>query len=52
MVVVERGVKVIYVEILGAIYGMLEALLLWYRKFSGNLEKDGFVFNDYDMCRV
>ena len=50
MVVVERGVKVIYVEMLRAICGMPKALLLWYRKFHGNLEKNSFVFNNCDPC--
>lgn len=31
-VVMERGVKVLYLNLLWAIYGMLEASLLWYRK--------------------
>ena len=30
-VVIEKGVKVLYVEIVRAIYGMLEAALMWYR---------------------
>ena len=50
MVVIERGVKVLYLEILRAIYGMLEASLLWYRKFRSDLEEIGFEFNVYDPC--
>ena len=50
MVVVERGVKVIYLDMLCAIYGMLEASLLWYKKFRGDLEKIRFKFNDYNTC--
>ena len=50
MVVIKKGVKVIYLEILRAIYGMLEALLLWYRKFRSDLETIGFEFNVYDPC--
>ena len=49
-VVIERGEKVLYLEILRAIYGMLEASLLWYRKFKKELEEIGFEFNDYDPC--
>ena len=29
-VVVEKGVKVLYLEIVRAIYSMLEAVLMWY----------------------
>ena len=49
-VVMERGKKVIYVEILRAIYGMLESALVWFRKFKGDLESIGFEFNPYDAC--
>ena len=50
LVVIERGVKVLYLHILRAIYGMIEASLLWYRKFRTDLEKIGFEFNVYDPC--
>ena len=33
-----------------AIYGMLVASLLWYRKFKNDLESEGFEFNSYDPC--
>ena len=49
-VVYERGVKVLYLVILKAIYGMLQAGLLWYRKFRSDLEGLGFHFNEYDPC--
>ena len=49
-VVFEDGEKVLYVQVLRAIYGMLVAALLWYKKFRGDLEKEGFVFNPYDPC--
>ena len=45
-----KWVKVVYVEILRAIYGMLEASLLWYRKFRADLEGIDFEFNAYDPC--
>ena len=32
-VVIGNGVKVLYLELLRPIYSMLEASLLWYRKF-------------------
>jgi hypothetical protein len=33
-----------------AIYGMLEAAILWYKKFGGELEQKGFKFDPYDPC--
>ena len=41
-VVFEKQRKVIYVQVLKAIYGMLQAALLWYNKFRQELEKEGF----------
>ena len=49
-VVYEKGRKVLYVQVLRAIYGMLTASLLWYLKFKKDLEQIGFKFNDYDPC--
>ena len=49
-VVYEHGKKVLYVEVLKALYGMLQSSLLWYAKFRADLEKEGFEFNAYDPC--
>ena len=49
-VVYENGIKVIYVEVLRAIYGMLHSALLFYKMFRADLEKEGFKFNPYDPC--
>ena len=49
-VVMERNKKVLYVVVLKAIYGMLEASLLWYHELSRKLKSIGFVFNPYDAC--
>jgi hypothetical protein len=49
-VVYKKRGKVLYIQVLRAIYGMLESALLWYRKFCGRLEKAGFKFNPYDPC--
>ena len=40
-IVFEKQRKVIYIKVLKAIYGMLQAALLWYNKFE---------FNPYDPC--
>ena len=49
-VVMERGKRVLYVRLLRALYGQLEAALLWYRKLCSDLEGIGFKFNPYDAC--
>ncbi|CAJ1948819.1 unnamed protein product [Cylindrotheca closterium] len=49
-VVIENGKQVIYVRVLQAIYGMLEASMLWYKKLRGDMEKHGFIFNPYNGC--
>jgi hypothetical protein len=49
-VVLENHKKVLYVEVLKAIYGMLEAALLWYKTFRKDLEDVGFIFNPYNPC--
>jgi hypothetical protein len=49
-VVLENRKKVLYIEVLKAIYGMLEAALLWYKTFRKDLENIGFIFNPYDPC--
>jgi hypothetical protein len=45
-----RRNKALYVQVMRAIYGMLEAARLWYKKFRGELEQKGFKFNPYDPC--
>jgi hypothetical protein len=46
----ENCKKVLYVEALKAIYGMLKAALLWYKTFRKDLKDIGFIFNLYDPC--
>ena len=49
-VTLENGKRVIYLNVLRAIYGMLVSALLWYKKFKKDLESIGFIFNPYDAC--
>jgi hypothetical protein len=49
-VVMENQKKAIYVEVLKAIYGMLEAALLWYTTFRKDLKDNGLIFNPYGLC--
>ena len=48
--VYENGVPVLYLEILRALYGMLESSMLFYKKLLRDLEKEGFEVNPYDPC--
>ena len=47
---IERGVKVLYLRILKALYGMIESALLWYQLFTSVLLESGFELNPYDPC--
>jgi hypothetical protein len=49
-VVYEGKNKVLYVQMLKALYGMIQSTLLFYKKFRNDLEKIGFKVNDYDPC--
>ena len=48
--VLENGEKVIYVQVIKALYGMLQASLLFYQKLRTDLEEIGFKINPYDPC--
>ena len=48
--VYEKGVPVLYLEILKALYGMLESSLLFYKKLVKDLKDEGFELNPYDPC--
>jgi hypothetical protein len=49
-VTVEKGKRVLYVQLVKALYGTLKAALLFWKKLTGILESWGFVVNDYDRC--
>ena len=49
-VVYENGQKVLYVQMLKALYGMMKASLLYYKKFRKDIEGDGYEVNPYDPC--
>ena len=42
--------KTLYVEMLKALYGMMQSSLLYYKKFRNDLEEIGFKINPYDPC--
>ena len=44
------GSKILYVQVLKAIYGMLQSSMLFYKKLCKDLQSIGFVLNPYDPC--
>jgi hypothetical protein len=42
--------KVMYLQLLKALYGCVKSALLWYELFTGTLQKMRFVLNEYDPC--
>lgn len=44
----ENGKKVIFMQVLQALYDMHVNALLWYKKFKSDLEQKEFEFNPYD----
>ena len=49
-VVMERGQKVLYVQLDNALYGCVQSALLWYKLYSSTLKDMGFELNPYDLC--
>jgi hypothetical protein len=49
-VVTDKHKRVLYVQVLRGLYGMLVAALLWYTDFKKDLEGKGYEFNPYDPC--
>ena len=47
---VENGKKVLYVQLLRALYGCMESALLWYQLYTERLQELGFEINPYDKC--
>ncbi len=46
----EKGSKTLYVEMLKALYGMLQSSLLYYKRFRANIKTIRFKVNLYDPC--
>ena len=47
---IENGKKVLYVQVLKAIYSMIESALRWYELFTGTLCGMGIELYPYDCC--
>ena len=46
----ENGKKVLYLQVLRGLYGMLILVLLFYKLFSDAMKQQGYKFNPYDPC--
>jgi hypothetical protein len=49
-VMMDKHRRVLYVQVLRGLYGMLIVALLWYTDFKNHLEEKGYVFNPYNPC--
>ena len=49
-VTLERGRKVMYVQLDKALYGCVQSALLWYELYSTTLMDMGSELNPYDLC--
>ena len=49
-VVYEKGENVMYMELLKALYGTIQAACLFWDQLSSKLLEWGFSFNPYDSC--
>ena len=47
---IEHGKEVLYVRLRTALYGIMQAALLWYETFVAFLKVNGFKLNKYDPC--
>ena len=46
----KNGLPMLYLRLSKALYGMLRAALLFYKRLRSDLEDRGFVVNPYDPC--
>ena len=46
----KKGTPILYVKLQKALYGLMRASLLFYRKLRKELEDNGFEVNPYDPC--
>jgi len=49
-VVYENGKTMLYVQLMKALYGMMKASVLYYKKIRNDIEDIGYKINPYDIC--
>jgi len=47
---VEKGKRILYMQLMKALYRCVQSALLWYKLFSTTLVGMGFELNPYDLC--
>ena len=50
IIIDKNGKKILYMKVVRALYGCIEAALAWYNLFSETLQEEGFILNAYDKC--
>eukprot|EP00980_Cylindrotheca_fusiformis_P011531 scaffold2712_cov143-Cylindrotheca_fusiformis.AAC.5 len=48
--VTKTGKKILYVQLLKALYGCIQSAMLWWKLLTSTLIEEGFVVNPYDPC--
>ncbi len=46
----KRGKKVLYVQLIKALYGCIQSAMLWWKLLTSTLVNEGFTVNPYDNC--
>ena len=46
----KTGKRILYVQLLKAMYGCMQSALLWFKLFTSTLKGLGFEINPYDLC--
>jgi hypothetical protein len=46
----KRGKKVLYVQLIKALYGCIQSAMLWWKLLTSTLVDEGFTVNPYDSC--
>ena len=49
-IVMEKGQKILYMQLNKALYGCVQLALLWYELYLSTLKDMGFELNTYDLC--
>lgn len=48
--ITSSGKKLLFVQVMKALYGCIKSAMLWYNMFASTLKGMGFVLNPYDPC--
>ena len=48
--VTKSGKKILYVQLIKALYGCIQSAMLWWKLLTSTLIKEGFTVNPFDQC--